>query len=403
MRVFKRGDTYYGQFYENGVRIQRSTRCHDKKAAEAVVREWERAAADPAHAAAQAVTLGQVLQLVIDVRFEEALAGRKSHSTVSFYLRTAGHLIRVFGADCRLARIDAAGADRYISERRRELASDHTISKELVTLRIALKLARRRKLWKGDPGEVLPIGFAPAYKPKRRFLEPDELRKLLGELTPDKSARVAFTVAVAATWSDTDRALWADVTSNLTWVHVRGEKTSYRDRSVPIVAPWQLSLLKHTLLYAMGREEHLFTRWANVRRDVAEACERAKIPPCSPNDLRRTTATWLRRDGVSPDLIASVLGHADSRMVERVYGRLPPEILRARLSKELGGDCSAGATDRADSAGLIALPGRVEVNPSQVLPEVSVPRGGIEPPTRGFSVPVLLVPRPRTSRTKRPT
>ena len=48
--------------------------------------------------------------------------------------------------------------------------TDHTIAKELVALRAALKLAKRRGIWKGDPAEVLPVGFAPEYKPRNRFL-----------------------------------------------------------------------------------------------------------------------------------------------------------------------------------------------------------------------------------------
>ena len=36
MRLFKRGDVWYGQFYETGTRVQRSTKCTDKAAAESV-------------------------------------------------------------------------------------------------------------------------------------------------------------------------------------------------------------------------------------------------------------------------------------------------------------------------------------------------------------------------------
>ncbi len=61
MRLFKRGDTWYCHVYENGVRRQRSTYCHDKKAAELVARQYERDAADPDHAAARDATLTQAL------------------------------------------------------------------------------------------------------------------------------------------------------------------------------------------------------------------------------------------------------------------------------------------------------------------------------------------------------
>src|SRR5882672_7610682 len=63
--------------------------------------------------------------------------------------------------------------------------SDHTISKEVVALRAALKLARRAGLWEGDPGAICPHGFAPDYEPRKRFLSRDELCRLLASQTRD--------------------------------------------------------------------------------------------------------------------------------------------------------------------------------------------------------------------------
>ena len=64
-------------------------------------------------------------------------------------------------------------------------------------------------------------------------------------------------------------------------------------------------------------------------RDIRAACRRASIPEVTPRDLRRSHAKILRALGVEPHLIAGMLGHADSRMVERVYGRLAPAELGA--------------------------------------------------------------------------
>src|SRR5205085_302848 len=120
---------------------------------------------------------------------------------------------------------------------------------------------------------------------------------------------------------------------------------------------------------------------------IGDACRRAAIEHCSPNDLRRTFATWLRRSGVSPDLIAPAMGHADSRMVERVYGRLSPEQLRENLIAKMLPACSAGSTDSANPAGSGGQQPAAEVTQTTENTAVVVPRGGIEPPTRGFSVP----------------
>lgn len=94
-------------------------------------------------------------------------------------------------------------------------------------------------------------------------------------------------------------------------------------------------LLAHALLHAEGEGGLLFRPWGNSRRDLGQACERAGLPPVSPNDLRRTFGTWLRLHGVAPHFIGVAMGHADSRMVERVYGRMPEENLRSALNEHV--------------------------------------------------------------------
>ncbi len=421
MRLFKRGDTWYCYVYESGSRRQRSTRCHDKKAAELVARQYERDAADPDHAATRDATLTQALQLLIANRVEKATAGRGSTETVQFYKTKAGHLVRLFetkddGAylPFRLVNLHARDVDEFISRRRSECASESTIAKELVTLRAALKVAVRAGLWRGNPAAVLPVAFAPEYKPRQRQLTPAELVKLLAQLTADRAGRVAFIVATGANWGESNRANREDVSADFTTVHVRGTKRRTRLRDVPIVSETAMSLLKYAMKYAEGGPGTLFRSWTNVRRDLRAACEAAGIPPCSPNDLRRTCATWLRAAGAPPELIAPVLGHADSRMVERVYGRLPLEDLRRRLGEALGEDCITGASAPADQRGFNGLAGRptnLSVTAEQLpsdgekqkarqtlrsggphdVGRDGVPGPGIEPGTRGFSVPCSTI------------
>src|SRR5581483_11027128 len=104
------------------------------------------------------------------------------------------------------------------------------------------------------------------------------------------------------------------------------------------------------------------------------------FPRISSHDLRRTFATWLRADGVAVREVAAMLGHADSRMAERVYARLPPDLLRDLLS-EL---CQPAAGHGLPQAGN---EGHRWHSAAVRRPLEEVPRGGIEPPTRGFSVP----------------
>ena len=414
MRVYKRdgGKSYYGEYYElDGTRRQRSTRCRDARAAETVCRQWERDAADPHHARTRAATLTDALELLLADRRGKAAAGKKAAATVSFYEQKAGVLTRLLESDAqggyaplRLADLTAGHADGYVARRRLEWSApprkavlgvsgavlrpqregrhvtENTISKELVTLRAALKLARRAAIWDGDPAQILPVGFAPEYQPKTRVLTRAELDQLIGTLTEDHAARCAFMVATSAEWGATERAQREDVALDLSAALLRGTKRKTRHRTVPIVTPDQKSLLRYALDHATGKNGMLFEPWQNRLRDLKAACERIGIPCCSPNDLRRTFSNWLRAEGVPPHLIGMMMGHKDSRMVELVYGRLQGTQLAELLGRFV--DCHANGTDSAESAAFPATAATLAArNPLELAP-----RPGLEPGTHGLTV-----------------
>lgn len=79
----------------------------------------------------------------------------------------------------------------------------------------------------------------------------------------------------------------------------------------------------------------MFQRQGGVSRRLPRTCATWLRAQGAPAD-RRTCATWLRAQGAPPDLIAPVMGHADSRMVERAYGRLPTDALARRLAAATG-------------------------------------------------------------------
>jgi len=151
--------------------------------------------------------------------------------------------------------------------------------------------------------------------------------------------------------------------------------------------------------HADGVAGSLFKPWANVRRDLRAACALAGIPTVSPNDLRRTFETWLRKQGVVPSLIAPAMGHADSRMVERVYGRLGAEDLRAQLAAgatvpllpictaKSRSSCAPGSITGVSDGSTIGAPHGLGAQGDPEFSREFVRRDGIEPPTRGFSVP----------------
>lgn len=419
----KDSSVWYGR-YRDGQKADwgyRSTRCRDRAAARIIRDGWEREAADPRAAAAARATLSDA----IEERHKElqslasATPPRKSQRTVEFFVAKAGHLIRILEHDAageyvplKLSALEpphgARLVDQYIAQRRAEWAvapkrndagelveagrriSDHTIAKELVCLRGALKVVKRYGLWTGDIDAVLPVAFAPNYEPGKRWYTRDQVERIIAQLTPDRGARVALMVGAGAEQSATDRAARGDADADHSSVHVRGSKRKTRDRRIPLVFQWQRDLVKFAFENGAG-DGLLFEPWSNIRRDLASACARAGVAEsCSPNDLRRTCLTWMRAEGMMPSEIAPFAGHADSRMVEKVYAKLNPEQLRAvmlgRAAAAVEARSSTGCPESTDSGGSGGLDGQQTEPQALVFTRAGVPGGGIEPPTRGFSV-----------------
>jgi integrase len=404
-RLFKVGRTWHTWFYLGGRRIKRSTHRRSKSAARAEARKWEEAASDPARAAAEATTVEDALNEVLQLRREQAKAGERSSETADFFEKKSGVLVRVLGADTVLATVSAAVLDEYVSTRRRESVSDHSIYKELVVLRSALKLAKRRGTWFGELDATMPR-LSPRYEPRKTFLSQDQLSKLFAELGADDAARAAFCVATGAELRATVTARREDLGEAA--VLLRGSKNPKRWRPVPIVTDVQRTLLVYALKYAGVAQ--VAERRAEVSRVAGStpapgtlfrktgdefrwalryAARRAGIGHVTPNDLRRTYSTWLRAAGAALETIAPTMGHRDTRMLERVYAKLPPDLLAARLRAEMGLD--TGGTDRRKKK-------RTSATGETGRQRRKVPRGGIEPPTRGFSGPLRLWPAPRENR-----
>jgi integrase len=378
----------------NGKGVHRvSTLCTDKQAALVVATKLERAAVDPGHAAAQAALTHDVLQRYVASRIR---VGR-SEGTLHHVRTKTGHLLRLLPEFARGITHDVV--EGYIDQRLTEGVQRTTIKKELRVLKAALKLAVKNKLFADHPDAIIPE-LEDDYMPRERWLTPWELVALASELQkepPGKkggdpanhAAMVVFIVATGARWSEAQRARpeHHDPAANaITLLSSKTKRITKRTSRVVPLTGVTAGLLRWAMARRLAGDGLMFDGWSNVRRSLRLACKRAGIEPVSPNDLRRTFSKWLRNDGVTPDLIASAMGHTSSRMVEKVYGKIGPEELGTLLRERVrGGLLMAGGGGKTGPIECIAV--------SDETPEVDantrtyvVPRDGIEPPTRGFSI-----------------
>lgn len=320
-RLYKRGKYWWYQF--RGARY--STRCTDRKAAELEARNIERRVADPTYRPSNETTLGAALSAYLEHQRQRG----RAPGTLQMQGVHVAHLARVIGSDTPVATIDAREVDRYVSVRHAEGASRPTQGKERTTLRGALRLAARHGYYP-HPLDSVFAPFELDYKPLERRLSEPELDRLLAELTPHRAAVCAFIVATGADWGSVATARAEDVDLKAWRVLVRGTKNQYRHRELPVVLPLFRKLLK------LAAPHLPFVGWTNAVRDLSYACKRAGVPRVTPRDLRRTHGYILRARGVEPHLIGRSLGHRDSTMVERVYGKLPVDAFEALLRDRVG-------------------------------------------------------------------
>jgi integrase len=378
-RLYRRreGGAWWGDWQTpDGRRHRASLRTADARVARERLRQAELAATDPtAHRAAQG------LSAALDYMITVASADR-SEATRRFYEQKARHLVRILG-DVDVATLERVDVAAYTHQRISEGASPHTVQKELVTLRRALVEAHNVSPLPRHPRDVIPT-FAPQYQPRTRHLSEREFDALLATTPPRRKLWLLVAVYTGAELGALERLEWSHVDLRAGAIRLPGTKRQARNRLVPIAAPllpWLESAMRSR------RTGLVFGAWGNVRRDLARYCELARVPAVTPNDLRRTFASWLKQRGIDSRTVADLLGHSSTRMVDLVYGRLTPAVYAAAVASLPS--CAAGVPDAVP---LVARPGaRGTARPGQKAAksqESGVPRAGIEPATRGFSVPV---------------
>ncbi len=383
-RLIKRGNIWFARVPKPGGGTRKvTTQCTDRKAAEKRAAELEREAVDPAHAASNKATTAAACAEFLSSRVRRG----RAEGTLHHYRVKLGHVIRLMPS--RLAEVDAAACEHFIETRLEEGAAQTTVKKEIRALGATLRHAARRGVYMLRVEAVIPE-LEDTYAPRERFLAPMELVALVNALPRGRAAHVVFIVCTGARWSESVRAQRSDVVGHM--VHIRGTKTKRAAGIVPVPPT-----MRNALAWALANsrddfEGLLFHSWGNVRRDLAVACRAIGVEPVTPNDLRRTFATWLAVSGVNTDLVGKMLRHTTSRMAELCYGRIKAGDLDMLIS-ERG---PALMLNNPDRDGTPVGHGSVQKGPVEDLlvtpvlqepPCFSVPRDGIEPPTRGFSIP----------------
>jgi integrase len=160
-----------------------------------------------------------------------------------------------------------------------------------------------------------------------RYLEAEELRRLLNACEPDFRAMVAAAVHTGARYAELAGLEVGDYKPEAQAMHFRKTKIG---AARYVFLSDEAQAFFDALTAARPARDHLLTRadgdpWGAMhqRRRIQNACKVAGIePPLRFHELRHSYASLYLMNGGSLVALAKQLGHTSTRMVEKHYGHL---------------------------------------------------------------------------------
>jgi integrase len=230
-----------------------------------------------------------------------------------------------FGA-LRPDQIDRPASRKYVTARRKDGVGDGTIWSEMTFLRAALR-------WH-DPNTPAVVELPSKPPPVDKYLTRAEYARLLALAeTPHIRLFIILALSTAGRMTAVLQLTWDRVDFDRELIRLGdGAKRRKGRATVPMTLRAKEALLAaheartcdHVIEYGGGPV-------LKIRKALARVAEAAKLPWATPHIFRHSAAVWMAEDGVPMPEIASVLGHTDSRVTERVYAVHSPAYLRRAI------------------------------------------------------------------------
>ncbi len=222
-----------------------------------------------------------------------------------------------------------------------------TANRILTVLKAALNHACQQGRVKSDDAWRRVKPFRGVDAPKIRHLSEDECARLINTCGEDLRALVRGALLTGCRFGELANMKANDYNPDSGTLTVQESKGG-KPRHIPLTDEGQrfierLSTGKkgpYTLFLRANGEP-----WTSglYTRPLRQACERAEIhPPASFHVLRHTYGSLLAMRGVPLQVIATAMGHADTRMTERHYAHLSPSFVADTIRANLP---SFGAED----------------------------------------------------------
>jgi integrase len=354
-----------------------STKCTTQRDAKAVAQQWAIDRLDAHRSPTRTALLGKEL-----AKLKEDMATKWSDDSVEIHDLKSRHLIAGFGENFNVFELTRDVCTGYLNTRvLTHGVGQATVAKELSILtRVAVRCGAIR-----EPKEVWPEALPTVFEGDDRALSIHEFLLIRKHLAPvqeyereqpfgeafagRRRQMIRHEVPLGQDWRDHFTVytcgglrfseLYRLRPEHLTpeFLLVPGTKSKGSRRRLRLQADVREVLERRAREAGDGPLFPLVTKtskntWkaalANQKRNwlraLEKACERAEVPHCSTNDLRRTFATWCRDSGVDEAVCIGWMGHSDTKMVRKVYAQATMELQRTEAEKLP--TFSAGVPDR---------------------------------------------------------
>ena len=228
-------------------------------------------------------------------------------------------------------RADQLGRDHclaFTEARRAAGKSDGTIHTELGYLRSTLVWAAKQGLIDRAPPVVAP----PKPAPKERWLNHAEIQRLLAaDAEPHIKLAINLLLTTAARVGAILELTWDRVDMQRGQINLRliGDGPRKGRAIVPING-----MARAALSVAMeAATTDYVIEWAggpvkSIRKGFTNAVARAGLEDVTIHTLRHTAAVHMVSAGIPMAKVSQYLGHSNTAITERVYGRFAPDHLR---------------------------------------------------------------------------
>ena len=241
-----------------------------------------------------------------------------------------------------------------IRKKEGEGVTPSTCNRYLATLRAILRLVCRKYQWI----EKVPTFFMfREPKGRTRWLRPEEIPRLLAELSPIRRDMTLFSLATGLRQGNVKGLKWSQIDLGRKIVVIEGdEMKAGRDHALPLpdvaVEVLKRQIGRHDkFVFANDDGEPIKSGNHGTWR---EACKRAGIEDFRQHDLRHTWATTLVQAGV-PDGVLQALGAWETPKMVKRYAHHSADSMRkftGQIDEVLGG-VSGGETPAAKPLRLV--------------------------------------------------